>query len=94
MSYRSEDYFGKRYEQKSIKDGLGVPLGSRSDDVKHYMNSENKWKKEVKDLKKQNKIIYIFSKKFCSRLELENIKKIRAKASKKRGDSIINSSSG
>ena len=37
-------------------DGLGGPLGSRADAVKQYNKSEHKWKKEMKALKKQNKI--------------------------------------
>ena len=51
----AEDYFVKGSNQKSVKDGLGGPLGSRVNDVKHYKKSENKWKKDLKALNNQNK---------------------------------------
>ena len=52
--------------------------------VKQYKKSENKWKKELKDLKKQNKMLYSIANKSCLRRE---IKKIREKAYKKSSDS-------
>ena len=67
-------------------------IGSRDDTVKQYKKSEKKWKKELKYLKKQNKIIFSITKKSGSRRELNKINNIRA-ASKKRYDSNIDSSS-
>ena len=93
MSHSAEDCFGNRSDQKSIKDGLGGPLVSRVEAVKQYDKSENKWNKKLKVLKNQNKIIYRISKKSGSHRELEQIKKIKAKASKKLYGSSINSSS-
>ena len=90
MLHSSEDYFGKLSNQKTIKDGLVGPLGSRTDAAKQYKNSEHKWRKYLKSLKKQNKMLYSISKKSGSRREMKNIKKIRVKASKKRGDSSSN----
>ena len=46
MLHNSGDCFGKRSDQKSIKYGLGGPMGSRAEAVKQYKRSENKWKKE------------------------------------------------
>ena len=42
MLHSSEDCFGKRPDQKSIKDGLAGPLGSRADAVKQYKKFEHK----------------------------------------------------
>ena len=55
-------------------------MGSRDDNVKQHKKSENKWKKGLKYLKKQNKMLYSIAKKSSSRRE---IKKIWGKASKK-----------
>ena len=73
MSYRSEDCFGNSYNHNSIKDGLGGDIGSMPKAMKQYNKSENKRKKYLKDLKKQNKTIYRISKKSGSRRELKNI---------------------
>ena len=67
MSHSSDNSFGKRSGQKSIKEVLGGALGNRADVVKHDKKSEHKWKKELKALKKQNKILYSISKKSGSR---------------------------
>ena len=53
-------------------------MGSRTNYVKQYKNSENKCKKDLKSLKKQNKMLYRIAKKSFSHRE---IKRIRAKAS-------------
>ena len=58
-------------------------MGSRTDAVKQYKKSEKKWKKELKSIKKQKNMLYSISKKSGSRREINNIKKIRAKYSKK-----------
>ena len=42
MLHNYEDCFVKRSKQKSIKNGLAGPLGSRADDVKQYKNFEHK----------------------------------------------------
>ena len=60
--------------------------------MKYYKKSKSKWKKERKALKKQNKILFIIAKNSSSRRELNNIKKIRAKASKNRCDPSRDSS--
>ena len=54
--------------------------------MKQYKKSE-KWKKDLKALKKQNKMLYRIPKKSGLRCETKNIKNIRAKASKKGSDS-------
>ena len=93
MSHSAEDCFGKHSDQKSVKDGLGGPMGSRAEAVKQWKKSESKWRKELKDLKKQNKTLFSIANKSGSRRELKKIKKIRAKASKKRCNSSSDSSS-
>ena len=45
--------------------------------MQQYKKSENKWKKELKDPKKQKRIIYSIAKKSGSRREINNINKIR-----------------
>ena len=60
----------KRSDQHYIKNGLGGALGNRADAVNQYKNSEHKWKKELKDIKKQNKIMYRIAKKSSLRHEL------------------------
>ena len=79
MSHSSEDRTGM-HTNRTIKYGMGVSVEIRSDTAKQYNKYENKQRKYLKALKKQNKIIYRISKKSGSRRE---IKKIKAKASKK-----------
>ena len=55
---------------------------SRSKAVKQYKRSKSKWKKELKVLKKQKKMLFSISKKPGSPHEIKKIKKIWAKASK------------
>ena len=71
----------KRY----TKDGMGIPIGSRNHAMKQHNKSENKWKKDLKSLKKHNKMLYSISKKSGSRREIKNINRIRSEASKKTG---------
>ena len=84
-SHSSEDCTDMR-TNRLIKDGMGGTIRSSTDSLKQYKRSENKRKKELKSLKKQNKILYSITKKSGSHRE---IKKIREKDSKK----TINSSS-
>ena len=83
MLHSSEKCFGKRSNQQSIKEGLGGALGNRADAVKQYKKSEHKWKKYLKLLKKQNKMVYSIAKKSGSRLELKKINNINTKVSMK-----------
>ena len=64
----------------------------RAEDVKQYKKSEINCKKELKSLKKQNKMLLSISKNSGSRRELKKIKKIRAKASNNCYNSISDSS--
>ena len=93
MLHSVEDYFGKRTNQNNIKDGLGEPMVSRAEYVKQYKKFYSKWKKELKTLKKKKQMLFRISKNSGSCRELKKINNIRAKASKKRCDSISNSSS-
>ena len=72
----SENYFGKRSDQKSVKEGLGEILGNRYTAVNQYQKYENKWRRELKSLKKYNKILFSMAKRLGSRCELKNIKNI------------------
>ena len=83
MSHISENFFGKRSNQHSIKDGLGGALDNRAGAVNHYKNYKQKLKKELKAIKNKNKILYGIAKKSGSRRELNKIKNIKANASKK-----------
>ena len=64
-------YFTGVRTKHSIKDGMGGPIGSKTHDVQQHKNSENKWKKELKALKNQNKMIYIIAKKSGSRRKIK-----------------------
>ena len=90
MSHNSEDCFGKIYNQKSINGGMGGPMGIRTEDVKQYKRPKNKWKKELKYLKKK-KIISRIAKKSRSRRELKKINKLKDKDSSKHCDSSSDS---
>ena len=72
----AEDCTGVR-NKRSIKDGMGGPIGSRTHDVQQHKKSENKCKKELKALNKQNKMLYSIAKKSGSRCEIQKIKNIR-----------------
>ena len=87
MLQRAKDCFGELSKHKPINGGLVGPLEGRSEAVKQYKKSKNKWKNDMKALNKQNKILYSIAKKSGSRRELKNIKNINAKYSKKRCDS-------
>ena len=65
------------------KKGLGGTLGNWAAAVKQYHKSENKCKREVKPIKKYNKMIFSMAKWSGSCHELKKIKKIHAKASNK-----------
>ena len=93
MSNSAEYWFGNRYDQNSIKDGLRGPLGGRAEAVKPCKKYENERKKELKALKKQNKMLYIIAKNFGLRYKLKKIKKIKNKDSKKHCDSSSDYSS-
>ena len=80
-SHSAKDCTGVR-SKRFIKDGMGGPIGIRTHVVQHNNKSENKWKKELKALKNQNKMLYRISKKSISRHEIKKIKKIRTEASK------------
>ena len=84
MAHISENCYGNRSDQHSIKEGLVGDLDNRYDVVNKYKKSEHKWKKYLKSLKKQNKMLYSISKKSGLRHKLNNIKNIKAKDSKKR----------
>ena len=67
-------------------------MGIRAEAVKRYKRSESKCKKEIKALKKQNKILYRISNKFGTSREIKKIDNMRSKGSKKRHSDSIDSS--
>ena len=93
MSYSAEDCFGESSNQKTINDVLGGPMGSRAESVTQYKRSESKWKKYIKAIKNQDKMLYSIANKSVSRREIKNIKKIRDKAFKNLCGDSRNSSS-
>ena len=70
---------------------MGGTLVNRASTVKKYQKSEKKRKRDLEALKKQNKIIFIMAKRSGSHRELEKIKKMHAKESKKHDYSISDS---
>ena len=60
-----------------MKDGLGRNLVNREKAVKLFQKTENKWKREMKALKKHNKIVYSMSKHTRFFRELKNTKKTK-----------------
>ena len=52
---------------RTIMDGMRGSMGSRADIVKQYKKTKNEWKKELKYLKKQNKMLNSTAKKSGSR---------------------------
>ena len=62
-------------------------MGSRNNYVQQYNKSENKWNKDLKYLKNQNKMLYIIAKKSGSHREINKINNISTKSSKKTSDS-------
>ena len=81
--HSSENFFRHRSNHESIKEGLGGSLGDRDAAVKQSQKSKKKWKRELKSLRKQNKIIYSTEKHSTSHHELKNINNIFAKVSEK-----------
>ena len=62
MSHSSEDCLSERSDQKSINDGLVVPLGIRAKFVKQYKKFEYKLNKDLKSLRKNIKMLYSIAK--------------------------------
>ena len=91
MLHSSKDFTGM-CTNRTIKDGIIVYLGGGTDTVKQYRNSENKWKKDLKALKNQNKMIHSIAKKSGSRCEIKKINNISAKASNKGNKSFSDDS--
>ena len=81
MLHSTEDCNGVR-TNRSIKDEIGGPVRIRTHAVQQHKKSENKWKKELKSLKKQNNMLYSIAKKLGSRREIQEINKIRKESSK------------
>ena len=79
-SHRSENCFGRTYDQESIKEGLGRSLGNRNYVVKKLQKSKNKWKRELRSLKKQDKILYSTAKRSRICRDMKKTKKIYTKA--------------
>ena len=79
-SHSSENYFGKGSKHKSNRNILGGSLGNRNEAVKKFQKYAKKWRRELKSLKKQNKIIFRMTKRSGSHHELKKIKNIRSKA--------------
>ena len=90
MSHSSQECTGTCIN-RNIKVGLGGSTGSRAETVKQYHKSENKWKKELKAPKKQNKMLFSIANKFGLRCEIKKTEKIRA-ATKRRCESRSDSS--
>ena len=81
-SHSSENFFSKRSDRASIKDGLVGALGNWADAVKHYRKPEKKCKRELKALNKQNNMIYRMAKKYSSCREIKSTNKIKSSSSK------------
>ena len=76
MSHSTEDctvVCTKRF----IKDGMGGPIESRNNSVQQHNKYENKWNKDMKSFKKQDKMLYSIAKKSGSRREIQKIEEIR-----------------
>ena len=84
----SENCFERRSDKESITKGMGGILENRDHDVKQFHKYGNRRKRDLKDLKKKNKILYIMFKRSITRHVLKKIKKIRTKASKNNDSSI------
>ena len=52
----SETLLGKSSGQASLKEGMGGNMGKRDKCVKKFRKAEKKWKRELKNLKKQKKL--------------------------------------
>ena len=83
-----KNHFGESSDHAYIKDVLGGSLGNRADTVNHYHKTEEKWKRGLKCLKKNNKMLFSMSKHSGSRRGLKKINKIKAKSSRKSSYSI------
>ena len=77
----TKDCTGMR-TKRPIKDGIGGPVGSRNHAVQQHNKYENKWKKELKYLKKQKIMLYSIAKKSGSCRESQKIKNTRKEALK------------
>ena len=89
MPHSAEDFTGVHTNQ-TITYGMGGSVGGRADTMNQYKKYHHKGNKELKYLKKKNKIIYSITNKYGLCCEIKNIKK---KASNKGCNSISGSSS-
>ena len=70
--------FGNIPDQESLNMGPGGNMGNRDAAVKQFNKSKNKWKRDMKSLKNQNKMLYIIAKHTVSCKELNKINNIHA----------------
>ena len=80
-SHSAKDFTGM-HTKRPIKYGMGGPMVIRTNAVQQYTRYENKWNKDMKSFKKQDKMLYSIAKKSGSRREIQKIKNIRKEASK------------
>ena len=72
---------------------MGEAQGNMDDAVNNDHKTEKKWKRDLKYLKKKNKMIFSMANKSVSCHEIKKIKKIKSKSSRKRSYSISDISS-
>ena len=93
MSHSDDNWFGKRYKQKSLKKGLGGNLGNRDADFNQFNKSNKKLKRDRKFHKKQSKTLFIMGTHTQYHRDIKKIKKKLPKMDKKYESSNISSSS-
>ena len=82
MSHSAEYCTGAR-TKRPIKYFMVITIGMRNIAVQQYKKSEKRQKKDLKSLKKKNQMLYSITKKSVLGREINKIKNIRAKSSKK-----------
>ena len=81
--HSSKNCFGKRSNKEAVKKVLVGSLGKISTAVNHYHKSEKKYKRVLKSTTKQNKMLFSMAKYLGLHRDLNNIRKICARISKK-----------
>ena len=83
MLHSAETCFGKRSYEESLNKGMGGIMGNSDADFKQFSKAKKSYKRNLKDLKKQNMIIYSMYKRTRYRRWLNNTKNILSKVFKK-----------
>ena len=83
MCHSSEQCFGFFNKKDNIQNNIRGSLGKQDGDVKKFYKAKKNWKRQLRSLENQNKVLYSMINNLGSRKELHNINHISTKGNSK-----------